>query len=258
MEPIPGSYSVDGLRCLFYFVPSIATVGYINVLVNDAYVLQQASVLVVLSGRLDLHRSAVKFAPLATAGVPVTFAISFFDSVNNSKDLHTLYSNIELSLHISQYDKQPSVAILQSALAPLTILPDLHFVVTFSAQFSVSVKFMNAQFSRSPLVVVPSSACTTTSFMSGNAVSLATNGARSQFYVNLRDSFGNSAFLHSSESVFAYSSTSPRFSCASITSAPSLSRIPISFSFKHMRTDPSMALPQMIASLAFIGGLTAT
>jgi hypothetical protein len=257
MEPIPGSYSVDGLRCHFSFVPSISTVGYSNVLVNDAFVLQQPLALVVLSGRLDLYRSVVQFSSLVTAGVPASFAISFFDSVNNSKDLQTLYSSVELSLHSSQSGLQLGT-VLQSNLASLTNTPDLYFVVTVSAQFSVSVKFMGAPFSQLQLVVVPSSACAATSFAVGDAVSVATNGKRSQFHIQLRDLFGNAAFLQSSEAVFAYSSTSPRFSCASVMQAPLTSRIPISLNFKHARSDSSFALPQMVASLAFSGGLTAT
>jgi hypothetical protein len=262
MEPIPGSYSLDGLSCLFSFIPSNATVGYTNALVDDTYVLSEASPLVVLSGRLDLYRSAVKVSSsLITAGLPTTFSVTLFDSVNNPKDLRTLYEKVELTLYNSLENSgmKPFGSAALSAIAPPANASEaFYFVVTVSAQYLVSVIFMSAFLARLPLVVVPSAACAASSFMIGDAVSLATNGERSQFHVHLRDSFGNAAALDSSMSLFVHASTYPRFSGASVASAAASSKIPISFIFKHTRTDASANWPQISASLAFVGGLTAT
>ena len=65
--------------------------------------------------------------------------------------------------------------------------------------------------------------------MVGNAISLATNDAMSQFVLHLRDSFGNEALLDASTSAFVFASTAPRFCSASVIPLPSNSRIPVSF-----------------------------
>ena len=263
MEPIPGIYAATMPSCTFSFTPSNATIGYTNVQIGNTFVFPDSSALIVLSGRLDLNRSALKFLSHATAGVPMSFSITFFDAVNNSKDMQTLSSNVQLTLHNSNpySGMKPFRADVQPALAPLTKPPTFYFVVTVSAQFFVSVSFMNASFARLPLVIAPGAACSANCFMIGDAVSLATNGGLSRFYVQLRDSFGNAAFMDDSFSISAFASTLPRFSRASIMSMPSVSAIPISFSFQHTRIDKSMAsipLPQISAMFSYVGGLTAT
>jgi len=262
MEPIPGTYATGSPSCSFSFVPTNATVGYTNVLVENALVLPEASVLIVLSGRLDLLRSTIKLSSSATAGVPLHFSITFFDAVNNLKDVQTLSSNIEVALHhVNQNTGANSYKLpVHHALDPLTKVPFFQFVATRSAHFFISVMFMNASvsFPRLPFVVVPSAACAATSLIIGDPVSLVTNGAMSHFYLHLRDSFGNAAFLDAITSAFACASTAPRFSSASVTSMPSSSVIPISLLISHTSIDPATPLPLLSATLAAIGGLTAT
>jgi len=260
MEPISGIYVAAEPSCTFSFIPSSATVGYTNIQIESTYIFSQPSPLVVLSGRLHLNRSLLKFSSYATAGVPMSFSITFFDAVNNSKDMQVLSSNVQLTLYDSNpySGMKPFTADVQPAPAPLTKPPLFYFVVTVSAQFFISVSFMNASLGRLLLVIVPASACSTTSFMVGDAVSLATNGGPSQFYVQLRDSFGNAAFTDDSFSISVFASTTPRFSRASISSTRSASRIPISFNFQHTRIDQISPLPQISAMFASVGGLTAT
>lgn len=259
MEPITGSYAIRGASCLFSFVPSNATVGFVNILVDNSFVLPEPSALVVLSGRLSLIRSTIAISSLTTAGVPISFSLSLFDSVNNTKDLKIFSSSIEILLNNSNYSRtKPITADVHPALAPISKLSSFQFVVTVSAHFFMSVLFMNASYAYLPLVVVPSFACATTSSMVGNAISLATNDAMSQFVLHLRDSFGNEALLDALTSAFVFASTAPRFCSASVMPLPSNSRIPVSFIFRHARISASSALPQMNAMLAFVGGLTAT
>ena len=259
MQPIAGAYATLGQSCSFSLVPGNSTVGFINIVVDNSYVFPEASAVVVMSGRLNLIRSTVRISSMTTAGVPVSFSVSLFDSINNPKDLHIFSSNIQIMLRDANHcGKQPCSADVQPAPALIARLPSFQFVVTVSAHYSVSVLFMNASFAQLPLVVVPASPCATRSFMIGDAVTLATNDAMSQFHLHLRDSFGNEAYLDSSAAVFACASTAPRFSCASVISTPSISRIPVSFSFKHTLSHPASALPRTNAMLAVVGGLTAT
>jgi hypothetical protein len=259
MEPILGSYATQGPSCVFSFVPGNSTVGYVNILVDNSYVLPEASALVVLSGRLSLIRSTIRISSMTTAGTSVSFSISLLDAVNNTKDLLIFSSNFDIVLqNLNSSLMKPFSTDVQPSLAPVARFPSFQFVVTVSAHFFVSVLFMNASFARLPFLVVPASVCATTSSMIGDAVSLATNDATSNFFLQLRDSFGNEAFLDKSSAAFVYSSTAPRFAGVSIMSTPSISRIPVSLTFQHASINTTMALPNMNAVLAFVGGLMAT
>ncbi len=262
MEPIPGTYEYESLSCSFLFAPTNAAAGYINVLVENALVLPEASILIVLSGRLDLVHSAINLPSLATAGIPVYFSITFFDAINNLKDIQALSSNTEVELHNSQQHSSAKTYSppVHHALDPLTKAPFFQFVATISSHFFISVMFMNASvsFARLPLVVLPSAACAATTSIIGDAASLVTNGATSYFYLHIRDSFGNAAFLDATTSAFVYASTAPRFSYASVNAVPSSSIVPISLLLSHTSIDPSTPLPLSRAALATIGGLIAT
>jgi hypothetical protein len=259
MEPIPGSYANQGLSCVFSFVPGSSTIGYVNILVDNSYVLPEASALVVLSGRLSLTRSTIRIVSMTTAGAPVSFSISLFDAVNNTKDLLIFSSNFEIVLQNLNHSRmKPFSTDVQPVLEPITKFPSFQFVVTVSAHFFVSVLFMNASFAQLPVLVVPASVCATTSSMIGDAVSLATNDATSQFFLQLRDSFRNEAFLDKSSAVYVYASTAPRFSGLSIMPMPSNSTISVSLTFRHASINTTIPLPQMSAVLSFVGGLMAT
>jgi hypothetical protein len=258
MEWIPGAYSTAGSLCSFTFSPSIATAGHANFYVGSGYALSQPVLLSVLTGRLDFTRSAVQISSLMTAGTYISFTLVLVDSADNAKQLQNLSRSVRLLFYDANQPLDKAQAELQPAFVPSSAPPTFHFTFTTSSRFSVCVMLLDALLARAPLVIVPSSACASTSSMLGKGFTIATNGRPTQFSIGLRDAFGNAAYLDSSVvSVFVYASTAPRFSVASV-SIPSVSSVPISLRVFHAPDNTAVAAPVVSAALVSVGGLTAT
>lgn len=119
---------------------------------------------------------------LATAGSLSKFFVSAYDEYGN------LRSHFDSGLRV--HCSIRSNTFVSSWLGSLSSPSAVQYLVTSSGSFMLSVKLGSYALNSELLVVGEGSACAGRTYASGNALSIATAGSSSTFYVVLTDAFG--------------------------------------------------------------------